>query len=45
MGKRKESLGELYELCDNSSYTGSSYAEFSVVTHVTCAVYNMSEHM
>ena len=25
-----ESLGELYELCDNLSRTGSSYAEFTV---------------
>ena len=30
MGKRKESLGELYELCDDSSYNCSGYAEFNV---------------
>ena len=27
MRKRRERLGELYELCDNSSYNYSSYAE------------------
>ena len=32
MGKRRKSLGELYELSDNSSYNCSSYAEFTVVT-------------
>ena len=31
MGKRWKSLGELYELCDNSSYKRSSYAEFTVL--------------
>ena len=31
MGKRRESLGELYVLCDNSSYKRSSYAEFTVL--------------
>ena len=30
MGKRRESLGELYELCNKSSYNCSSYAEFTV---------------
>ena len=30
MGNRRENLGELYELCDNSSYNCSSYAEFTV---------------
>ena len=30
MGKRGESLGELYELCDNSSDNCSNYAEFTV---------------
>ena len=29
-GKRRESLGELYELCDNSCHNCSSYAEFTV---------------
>ena len=29
-GKRRESLGELYELRDNSSYNCSSYAKFTV---------------
>ena len=31
MRKRRESLEELYELCDNSSYNYSSYAEFTVL--------------
>ena len=30
MGKRRGSLGELYVLCDNSSYNCSSYAAFTV---------------
>ena len=30
MGKRRKSLGGLYELCDNSSCNCSSYAEFTV---------------
>ena len=30
MGKRSDSLGELYELCDNPSYNCSSYAESTV---------------
>ena len=30
MGKRRESLGELYELCDNSTHNCSTYAEFTV---------------
>ena len=34
MGKRRESLEELYELCDNSSYSCSSYAEFTVLFFV-----------
>ena len=31
MGKRRESLGELFELCHNSSYNCSSYAQFTVL--------------
>ena len=31
MGKRRESLGEWYESCDNSSYNCSSYADFTEV--------------
>ena len=30
MGKRRECLGELYELCNNSSYNSSNYAESTV---------------
>ena len=30
MGERKESLGELYDICDNSSYNCSNYAESTV---------------
>ena len=29
-GEKRKSLGELYELCDYSSYDCSSYAEFTV---------------
>ena len=36
MGKRRESLGELYELCDNSNHSGSSYAEFIVFSKQGC---------
>ena len=32
MEERRESLGELYALCDNSSYNCSSYAESTVCT-------------
>ena len=31
MENRRESLGELYELCDNSSYNCSGYAELKCI--------------
>ena len=37
MGKRRECLGELYESCDISSYSGSSYVEFTVEEIKGCA--------
>ena len=36
MGKRREILGELYELCDNSSYNCSSVAESTVCDETPC---------
>ena len=38
MAMRRESQGELYELCDNSSYNFSSYAEFTVYTVIIYTV-------
>ena len=40
MGKRRESLGELDELCDNSSYNCSIYAEFTVCFYIFFTKYN-----
>ena len=34
-GERRESLEELYELCDNSSYKCSSYAKFTVFSSIS----------
>ena len=46
MRKRRESLGELYELCDNSNGNCSSYAESTVLRnnriHVSFADFGMS---